>query len=173
MGCEFMGIEMIVFLDKINAHANRMLVFIGGACLVGMICLTCANILFRLTWVPIQGAFELMGLFGAVVTGFALGPTQRQKGHICADVLVNTFPANIQRMLRALGNLIGLAFFAILAWQTFKIGVILYTSGEVTETLRIIYYPFTFAVALGCADMMLVLFTDFLKAVSIGKAGGR
>lgn len=77
-----MEISMIVFLDKINAHANRILVFIGGACLVGMIVLTCANILFRLTWVPIQGAFELMGLFGAVVTAFALGPTQRKRGHV-------------------------------------------------------------------------------------------
>ena len=168
-----MEISMIAFLDKINAHANRSLVFIGGACLVGMIVLTCANILFRLTWVPVQGAFELMGLFGAVVTAFALGPTQRQKGHVCADVLVNTFPVNIQRMLRALANLIGLAFFAILGWQVVKIGAILFSSGEVTETLRIIYYPFTFAVALGCADMMLVLFTDFIKEVLPDKEGGR
>ncbi len=158
-----MEISMIAFLDKINAHANRILVFIGGACLVGMIVLTCANILFRLTWVPIQGAFELMGLFRRRGHGLCPGADQRKRGHVCADVLVNTFPVNIQRMLRALANLIGMAFFAILDRQVVKIGVILFSSGEVTETLRIIYYPFTFAVALGCADMMLVLFTDFIK----------
>jgi hypothetical protein len=36
---------------------------------------------------------------------------------------------------------------------------------EVSETLRIIYYPFTFAVAFGCLILSLALFTDLLKAI--------
>jgi len=38
-------------------------------------------------------------------------------------------------------------------------------AGELSETLRIIYYPFVFAVALGCFLLSLALFTDFLKAI--------
>ncbi len=38
--------------------------------------------------------------------------------------------------------------------------------GELSETLRIIYYPFTMAVALGCLILCLALFTDFQKPVS-------
>jgi hypothetical protein len=37
--------------------------------------------------------------------------------------------------------------------------------GELSETLKIIYYPFTLAVALGCLILALALFTDFLKAL--------
>jgi hypothetical protein len=36
-------------------------------------------------------------------------------------------------------------------------------TGEVTETLRIIFYPFTYAVAFGCAVLTLVFFIEFLK----------
>ena len=38
-------------------------------------------------------------------------------------------------------------------------------TGEVTETLRIIYYPFTYAVALGCFVLALVMLTDLLKSL--------
>jgi hypothetical protein len=37
-------------------------------------------------------------------------------------------------------------------------------TGEVTETLQIIYYPFTYAVAFGCLVLSLTLLTDFIRA---------
>ncbi len=42
-------------------------------------------------------------------------------------------------------------------------------TGELTETLRIIYYPFTYAVAVGCVVLALVLVTDFLQLAGPGK----
>jgi len=44
-------------------------------------------------------------------------------------------------------------------------------TGEITETLRIIYYPFTYGVALGCAVLSLVLFTDLIKSFITKKEG--
>jgi hypothetical protein len=38
-------------------------------------------------------------------------------------------------------------------------------TGEVTETLQIIYYPFTYAVALGCLIMAFTFLVDFLKSI--------
>jgi hypothetical protein len=55
-------------------------------------------------------------------------------------------------------------FFAIVAWQIAKYGTILLRTGEVTETLRIVYYPFAYGVALGCASLSLVFLSDFLKS---------
>ncbi|RPJ16478.1 MAG: TRAP transporter small permease subunit, partial [Desulfobacteraceae bacterium] len=77
-------------MDKINGLLNSLLNFIGGIFLVAMIILTCGNIFFRIVWVPIPGTYELMGLFGAIVTAFALGQTQSRRGHVAVDVLVNT-----------------------------------------------------------------------------------
>ena len=44
-------------------------------------------------------------------------------------------------------------------------------TGEVTETIRIIYYPFTLAVAFGCLVLSLVLLTDLLKAFASDREG--
>jgi len=50
------------------------------------------------------------------------------------------------------------------------LGNTLRTSGEVTETLRIIYYPFTYGVALGCFLLSLVLLVE-LSALFFSENG--
>ena len=152
-------------LNRINDFLNRLLLWIGGVFLVGMILITCANIFFRIVWVPVRGTFELMGFFGAVVAAFSLGYTQQKKGHIAVDVLINTFSPGTRRILSAVNSFICLVFFGAAAWQLILKAHTLMATGEVTETLRIIYYPFTYAVALGCAVLSLSLLTDLIQAL--------
>jgi len=129
------------------------------------------NILFRLVWVPVRGTFELMGYFGAIITAFALGYTQSKRGHIAVDILVSGFSKKVQRILNGINCFICMIFFALAAWQIAKYATILLKTGEVTETLNIIYYPFTYAVGIGCAILSLVFLTDFLKAISQKEEG--
>jgi len=153
-------------LMRINKFLNKLLTLIGGAILVGMILLTCANIFTRQVFIPIRGTFELMGYAGAVVTAFALGYTQFTNGHISVDVLVNAYPKPLKRIISIFNHGICCAFFFITSWHVLQKALTLKNAGELSETLRIIYYPFTFAVAFGCLILALALFTDFLKAVS-------
>ena len=159
------------FLDKINLFLSRLLTFIGGVFLVAMVLMTCANIFSRNIWIPIRGTFELMGYFGAIVTAFALGSTQLKKGHIAVDVLINTFSDNTKKILQVVNNGICAVFFSIAAWQIAVKATTLKNTGEVTETLRIIYYPFTYAVAFGCLVLALILLTDLLKSLIPQKEG--
>ncbi|MFH1976052.1 MAG: TRAP transporter small permease [Pseudomonadota bacterium] len=160
-------------MNKINELLNGLLTFIGGIFLVAMIVLTCCNILFRIVWVPVPGTYELMGLFGALVTAFALGQTQAKNGHVAVDVLINTFPVETKKALRVAGDLICMAFFIIVTWQLAVKGNTLWRTGELTETLKIIYYPFIYAVAFGCAVLALVCFGDLLRVLFPGKDGGK
>jgi TRAP-type C4-dicarboxylate transport system permease small subunit len=159
-------------LDRISAFLNRLLLWVGGVFLVGMIVLTCANILFRMTWVPIIGTFELMGYFGGIVTAFALGYTQMKRGHIAVDVLVNTYSDKVRNIINAINYTVCFLFFSVAAWQIAVKATTLMNTGEITETLRIIYYPFTYAVAFGCAILSLVLFTDLVRSI-FPKRGGK
>ncbi len=152
-----------MILTKITETLNRMLTFLAGFILIVMVLLTCANIVFRLFWVPISGTYELMGFSGAMLTAFALAYTQVKKGHIAVDVLVNVFQPKTRWVLAAVNNGMCFVFFILAAWQLTIKANTLRTTGEVTETLRIIYYPFTYMVALGCAVLALVLLTDFLR----------
>lgn len=154
----------MALLDKISGFLVRLLSWIGGFFLVGMIFLTCANILCRLVWVPIKGAFELMGLFGAIVTAFALGYTQMKRGHIAVNILVDTFPEKTKKIVTVINHAVCCLFFGIAAWQISIKAKTLMNTGEVTETLRIIYYPFTYGVAFGCVALSLILFADLIKS---------
>jgi TRAP-type C4-dicarboxylate transport system permease small subunit len=158
------GADMIA-LDKISRFLNLVFLWIAGCFLTAMIVITCANIFFRIVWMPVRGTFELMGYFGAIVTAFALGYTQRKKGHIAVDIVVMRFSETTQRILNGLNSLICLAFFGIAGWQIAKHAGTLCRSGEVTETLQIAYYPFTYGVSIGCFVLAMVLLVDFLKYV--------
>ena len=161
------------FLVKINQFLNKVLTLTGGAVLIGMILLTCANIFIRKFYIPIRGTFELMGYAGALVTAFALGYTQLTRGHICVDVLVNTYPKPLKRLIYMINHGVCAGFFFIVAWQMIKKAMILKNAGDLSETLRIIYYPFTLAVAFGCFILALTLFTDFLLILFPQKAGAK
>ncbi|MBE9522100.1 MAG: TRAP transporter small permease [Proteobacteria bacterium] len=156
-------------LDKISHALNQILVWIAGIFLVTMILLTCANIFLRIVWMPVKGTFELMGFFGAIVTAFALGYTQIKRGHIGIDIVVNQFSEKTQKILNGINYSICMIFFAIAGWQISKWATTLWKTGEITETLRIIFYPFTYGVALGCIVLALVFLVDLLKVLVEGE----
>lgn len=162
---------MIGYLEKVSQSLSKVLMSVAGCFMAAMILLTCMNIFLRLVWVPVAGTYELMGYFGAILTAFALGYTQTRRGHIAVDVLVLKFSGKTQRVLNGINYLICMIFFLIVAWQIAKYAGTLWKTGEVTETLQIIYYPFTYAVALGCGALSLVFLVDFLKCVSPRKQG--
>ena len=150
-------------LDKISRFLNRTLVWMAGVFLVGMVLLTCSNIFLRLVWAPVRGTFELMGFFGAIVVAFTLGYTQVKRGHVAVDILVTQFSKKTRRILDSINYSICMIFFTATAWQIARWGTTLRRTGEVTETLRIIFYPFTYGVAFGCIVLALVLLIDLLK----------
>jgi len=155
----------MAFLNTLALALNRLLMAIGCGLLMVMIFLTCANIFLRTIWVPIQGTYELMGYVGAVLTAFALGYTQLRRGHISVDLVVMAFSPKVQKILEGVNAFICMAFFALVAWRITRIGTTLWQTGEVTETLRIVYYPFVYGVALGCASLSLIFLTNLIQAV--------
>ena len=155
----------MTILERVTRSMNRLLVFCGGIFLVGMILLTCANIAIRTVWEPIAGTFELMGYFGAVVTAAALAFTQLNRGHIAVNVLINRFSKKTRRRLNGFNNAACALFFAIIAWQIGLKAHGFMQTGEVSETLRIIFYPFTYMVAAGCGVIALVFLVDLMQVL--------
>jgi TRAP-type C4-dicarboxylate transport system permease small subunit len=156
-------------LERITKFLTHLLMGIAGLFLLAMVGLTCADIVSRLLWVPILGSVELVALSGSIVTAFALGYTQVRRGHIWVDVLIGLFPYRVKRILSIINSLVCMGFFAVVAWRITVWSTTLVTTGELTETLRILYYPFSYGVALGCAVLSLVFLTDGLKSLISSK----
>ncbi len=117
---------------------------------------------------PIKGAVELVGLFGAIVGAVVLGYTQKRKENIAVDILFNCFPKMLKRIICVFGDLCCAGISGLAAWQIALIGIKQLTTGEVTETLRIIPYPFVFVTAAGFAALSFVFVIDMLKNIIPG-----
>ncbi|MEN6384316.1 MAG: TRAP transporter small permease [Phycisphaerales bacterium] len=154
---------MIKLLDSIDSVIRKILVSIAGAFLIAMLLLTVANILGRKFGMPIQGTYELTGLFGAIVAAAVLGYTQKKKENIAVDIVVNHFPKSLRLAASIINDVACMAFSALAAWQIFKTGQSHIASGEVTETLRISAWPFIYLAAVGFAALTFVFFIDLLK----------
>ncbi|MBI9110729.1 TRAP transporter small permease [Maridesulfovibrio ferrireducens] len=157
---------MINKLEKISILFCRILAWIAGTALTAMVVLACANMVFRATWVPVKGTFELMGFLGAVAAGFSLAFSQLYKSHIAVGLFFNKFPKPMQIFLDALSGGASCVFFALCAREAAKWGMFLYDLGEVSETLGIEFYPFVFFVAFGCVMMSWVLLLDLVRTLS-------
>ena len=153
------------FLEKLNNYLTQGLIWGAGFFVVAMVLLVCTNVFMRTFWKPLTGTFELIGYFSAVAMAFALGYTQIKKGHIAVDIMMQRFSRATKDVLAATNCLICMLFFALVSWQLAKYAHILAKTGEVTETLHIPYYPFTYAVALGCAVLSMVFLIDLVRYI--------
>ncbi|MBI5420113.1 MAG: TRAP transporter small permease [Deltaproteobacteria bacterium] len=137
----------------------------GGAALLALVLLATANVALRIVRVPVGGTYEIVSFLGAIVTAGALGYTQKRKDHIVVDILSEKFPGPVKRALDGVSYALTAALFAVVSWQTFAWGRRLWQYGELSETLKIAYYPFVFCVSLGFAVFALTLFLDLLATV--------
>ena len=140
---------------------NRVFVFIAAVALVLMMLLGFGNVLFRTVWKPIEGSYELIGFLGAVTTALALGYAQIRKSHISVDIITNHYSKWWKKTVHGISYLSTAIFFALASWQTTLWGTIVWNSGERSETLRIIFFPFVYVVALGFAFLAFILVLDF------------
>lgn len=155
----------MAWLEKVIDWLTKAQAFIAGIALAAMILLVCANIILRQIYKPISGTFELVALFGAVATAFALSFTQAKRMHIAVDLLVDRFSEHTRRWLKLINGIICSVFFALVAWQITSWSLVLIREGELTETLQIPFYPFTLAVAFGCALLSLVFLQTVLRVL--------
>jgi TRAP-type C4-dicarboxylate transport system permease small subunit len=152
------------YLEKVNVFLNKILLIIGSVAVLSLMSLATGNVVLRFFFnAPYRGAYEVVGFLGAIVIAFALGYTQKRKDHIVVDILTERFPKRVNRILDGINYLITTVFFAIVSWQIFVWGMKISRSGEVSETIKIIFHPFVYCVAVGFVVFSFTLMIDFLK----------
>lgn len=147
---------------RLTRWLSRILNWVAGWCLLGMMGLTCADIVLRLFRHPILGTYEVAGFLGAVVASFAMAQTTIERGHVAVQVVVTRFSPRIQEVIYLITHLLSLLLFALLAWECIRYGNDLRTSGEVSMTLQLPFFPVLYGIALSAAIVCLVLLVDIL-----------
>jgi TRAP-type C4-dicarboxylate transport system permease small subunit len=150
---------------RIISWLNTAALVGGGAILFAMMALGCANMGLRFFGAPVKGTFELMGFGGALAAAGALGKTQETRGHIEVRLLDTLLPVRARQWIRVASDGVAAGFFALLGWQVVKLGWVLRESGELSETLHILYYPIVFLVGLGFLGMVLTMLGQIVERV--------
>ncbi|MDA8126801.1 MAG: TRAP transporter small permease [Deltaproteobacteria bacterium] len=156
-------------LDKIDTFLSRILLALSGGAILALMLLATGNVVLRIFHAPYRGTYELVSFLGAIAVAFALAATQRKKGHIVVDILSSHYSEPVRRGIDVLSSLISAAFFGVVAWQVTLWGTRIMGSGEVSETLKIVYHPFVFAVAAGFGLLAFTCLLDILR--TLGPAG--
>jgi TRAP-type C4-dicarboxylate transport system permease small subunit len=160
---------MILILERISHKLSKWFSWIGGIALLSLTGIACANMLMRPMGTPMTGAYELVGFFGALVVALPLGYAQITRSHISVDILATRYSKRTKRIMNIISSFLCAIFFMLVAWQSAIYASTIWKRGETSETLRIIYYPFVYVVALCCLLLALVLLVDFLKAIALMK----
>ena len=158
--------EFLAKLEKTASTLSHLLKWVAGAGLIGMLGLTVADIIgIKLFRSPVPGAIELVGFIGVVVIAFALAYTEVLHGNIQVEFFVMRMPRRWQASIGAFVSFLGLVLFALLAWQSYNFARVLQSTGEVSMTQNIAFYPFVYAIAFCCIPLCLVLLAKCLKSV--------
>ena len=134
--------------------------YLAAGSIIAMMLLTCADVLLRFFKHPILGTYELVGLFGALTIAFAIPATTLSKGHVAVEFLVEKLPSSAQKICTIIANLLSLSLFALIAWQSFLYANILKSSGEVTLSLQMPFYPVVYVISAASLLVCIVLFLE-------------
>jgi len=146
----------------------RFLNIIGIIAMASLLLLTIMDVILRSFWRPIEGTYELVTFLGASVIGFSLPLASWTKGHVFVDSIVLMFPKKIGNIINLITRCAGMVLFILIGWNLMIYGMDLYTTGELSQTLRIPFYPVAYGLAICCLTVCVVLFCDILK-ISGGK----
>jgi TRAP-type C4-dicarboxylate transport system permease small subunit len=118
---------------------------------------------------PMWGGIEMVGFLGVVVSAFSMGQTEILKGHIEIDFIDYYLPKKALKVIHSIVYIFGIALWAVIAWRSYDFALTLQTTGEVSMTERIPFYPFIYAMAFCSVILMLRLIVRFGKEFSGGQ----
>jgi len=150
---------------KVLQFTSDALRIIGLGCLVGMMLLTCVDVIGRKFGHPVFGSVELVGFMATMAVAFALPYTHQAKAHIGVEVLVQMISQRTQAVIELCTLLVSLALFSIVTWQMFLYADTIHKSGTVSMSLELPEHVIIYVVAVCFLIFGLVIVKDILVNV--------
>jgi len=157
----------VPFFERAVAGFGNVFNIISSASLVGMMLLTCADVLMRYAFSrPIIGTYDLVSLMGAVLVSFAMPYTMLKKGHVAVEILIQHLSRGKQLIIETFTHLVGISLFLVLVWQAVILSRDMKAAGEVTPTLLIPFYPILYCMAVCFFGLCLAILVNLLHVWS-------
>jgi len=150
-------------LYGILLRVSRILGYIGGAALTFMMFLTVADVILRAGGRPILGVYELVALSLAIVIGFTIPKVSLDRGHVYMEILLDKLSKRNKAIMNTLTRILCTFLFVIIGYNLFLIGHEFHTSGEVSSTLKLPFFPIAYFVGVCCFIECFVFLFDVVR----------
>jgi TRAP-type C4-dicarboxylate transport system permease small subunit len=142
---------------------SKVLNSIAGIAVTVMMLLTVADVLLRAGGHPIIGTFEIVALLLALVIGFGIPQVSLDKGHVYMEVLLEKLSKRAKNVMNTFTRVLCLGLFAFIGVNLFNVGARFHSSGEVSATIKIPFYPVAYGVAVCCLLECCVFIFDIVR----------
>jgi TRAP-type C4-dicarboxylate transport system permease small subunit len=159
--------KLVSAIEAAAFQISRAMALISAVALSVMMLLTVIDVSGRYLFnIPLNGAWEMIGLSLVCAGTWALAKCQQEKGHVNVTVLLHRFSPRIEASILGFGYLLGLFAFSIIAWGAFTRAYRYFSeTGHYTDMLHIPYFPFMLMMAIGIGILALSLLVDLLHAI--------
>ena len=158
--------SLIAFSDRLS----KFLMVVAAAWAFGLAFLVMANIVGRYVFdYPIYGTAEMVAASIVIIVFLQVGYAIRSRSMLQADFLVIHLPEGVQRILLAIGYLLGAAFFLMIITGGWEESVLSYVEGEYEGegALRVPSWPARWTVlggsALAMINYLVMAYIDLFK----------
>ena len=146
--------SLITFSDRLS----KFLMVTAAAWTFGLAFLVMANIIGRTYFdFPIYGTAEIVAASIVIVVFLQAGYAIRSRSMLKADFLVEHLPKKVQRLLLAIGYLLGATFFLMIITGGWEESIASYVEGEYEGegALRVPSWPARWTVMIGSGLAMI------------------
>ena len=138
---------------------------IGAVCLVGMMLLTCADVLGRAFGHPIFGSVEIVGYMAILSVVMAMPYTHQVQGHIGVEIIVRLFPEKIQTIVDICTAIISFILIAVVTWRMTLYAKTMEESGEVSMNLELPEHLIIYVTSFCLLIFTLVILRDIIDNI--------
>lgn len=153
-------------MDALNAMLKRFsgyLNIVAGVALTLMMFLTVIDVALRAGGYPIVGAYEIVALSLAIVIGFSIPQVSLDGGHVFMEIGLDKFGPKGQMMLKTFTRLLCIGLFIFIGYNLITVGAEFRSSGEVSQTLRLPFFPVAWGVAICCFLEVIVFILEIVN----------
>lgn len=142
---------------------SKIISYIGGIALTFMMLLTVADVILRAGGRPILGTYEIVAFSLAIVIGFTIPQVSLDRGHVFMEIVLDKVSKRGKAILNTSTRILCIILFVIVGYNLFLVGNELVTSGEVSSTLKLPFYPIAYAVGVCCFIECFVFIFDIVR----------
>ncbi len=147
---------------------SKVVYVVGGIALSGIMLLTVADVVLRYLGMPITGSYEIVSFGAAIVVGFSLPMTSLMKGHVNVDFLLVGLRGWKKAAMLVATRVICMGLFCAIGVYLFKKALYMYSTGEVSLTLQMPFYPVAFGLG-ACCFMQCLVFAYEIRTILGGE----